>query len=92
MPLITDLNERERKSFAAKAENLAVAAERLARALRAGDDTEALVYLTLLALSGTIVNDLTDVFHKAVGTEVPDHPGALIPPIGATPTNDGKEN
>lgn len=61
-PFATDMNQRERDRYAAQAEKCAESATKLAKSLRAGDDTTALLHTVMLSLSGNFLNELHDVF------------------------------
>jgi hypothetical protein len=77
--LVTDMNDRERTKFATKARMLSESTSKLAEALESnnGDDSEALVYLTIVSLSGEFINELAKIFAKAAGVEIPDSPEQL---------------
>jgi hypothetical protein len=95
--LITDMNDRERRKFAEKAEALAASAGKLAESLRTGDDTEVLLHLAITGVSGTFITELGDIFKAAVaGVNIPDSPKGLVAPTKfSAPThplmNKGKE-
>lgn len=89
--IVTDMSERERLAFAKKAETLGASATRLAEALRTGNDGEALLHLVLTVIKGGFINDLTDVFGKAVATDVPDGPGFLAGPVAPVSNSNGED-
>jgi hypothetical protein len=79
--IVTDMNDRERKTFADKTDKLIEAAGNLATALRTGDDTDVLMWLALTGISGSYLNELTAIYTKAEsGVKIPDSPEQLIAP------------
>lgn len=78
--LVTDMNDRERRKFASRADDLEVAAGKLAQALRGGDDTDVLLQLALTGVSGMFITDLGEIFQAALGVEIPDSPKGLVAP------------
>ena len=70
--IVTDLNARERDRFAKQMELLAKAAGDLAVALRSGDDSAAMTQLALVAISTTMLRELTEIFLGAQGIVIPD--------------------
>jgi HD-like signal output (HDOD) protein len=78
--LITDMNERERNSFANKADTLAEVITKLATALRGGDDAEILTYLVLASLSGVFMNELNEIYINAKRVNMPDDASRLTTP------------
>jgi hypothetical protein len=83
--LVTDMNDRERRTFAEKTDELIEAAGRLANALRTGDDDEALIGLALTGIRGSFLNELTAIFTKAESVvKIPDSPAQLIAPTRYT--------
>lgn len=64
MKLQTDLNQRERRKFAAQARALAEAASKLATALEAEDDVAAFVQLISVTIGGGF-SELLEVFAAA---------------------------
>lgn len=87
--LVTDMNDRERKKFAEKAVELATSAGNLGRALRTGDDTEVLLHLAITGISGTFINELSEIFQAATaGVKIPDSPKGLVAPTKYTNRSD----
>jgi hypothetical protein len=65
----TDLPQQQRDAFAETAELLAMAARKLARHLRAGEDREASVSLVFMtSTGGRLIDELSGVFSRAIDT------------------------
>lgn len=75
--LVTDMNNRERNTFAEKAEKLAAVSNQLAIALRSEDDSEVLLRVALVGVAGSFMNDLNEIFAHATGVIIPDSPSTL---------------
>jgi hypothetical protein len=79
MPLITDMNARERESFARKARDLSESSARLADVLEdvTKDDVTVLTELLMVSLGGGFLRDLIKIFEHAVMTNIPDNTAEL---------------
>ncbi len=66
----TDLNQRERRRYAAQLRSMARNSERAARALEAEDDDKAMIEVVTLGLRGRVVTEITEIFSQAVDVAV----------------------
>lgn len=70
MPILkTDLNARERKSYAEKLRQVSESSSRLADALETGNDGEAVMHILMLAISGDTINSIMAIFKDALKTD-----------------------
>jgi len=68
--LKTDLSSRERKRYAQSLRNIAANAQKLADALEAENDLDAVLAFMMLSLEGQIVNELGTVFIDAAKADL----------------------
>ncbi len=66
----TDLNQRERRRYAAALRSIARNSERAARALEAEDDDKAMIEVVLLGLRWRVLNEITEIFSESVDVAV----------------------
>ena len=77
MRFMTDLNDRERKRYAAALDEMSKTATAARFALEGGDDQDALLRVLMLAFRIPVVNELVEVFKAGITVDVPDTPNGI---------------